>query len=820
MSTATFNPARALEGIVALLTCAVLVLLMAAGHAEAVPVDPTQRLELRQPDGSSFPARPFGDEWYHGFETPAGYTVVRDRRTGTWEYAERKGDHLEPSGLEPGDDSPAGLEPHLRDPSRSGTPPGALDGPDRAPSPANVGTHRSLVILVQFADQRSLGTTPAQWSSRFFGPSDSVRDYYDEVSYGKLDILPAAEEHGTANDGVVGWVTLPSNHPRGDGTLHRATVRDAIAAAGPYVDFDSFDTDGSGSITPDELHVTVIPAGWEASLNCGTPAVWGHQWVTGGLTPTVDGVQVGSGGYTMFGEQHCDNRSPARMATLGIIVHEMGHDLDLPDLYDVDGSSNATDVGGVGVWSVMAAGSWLALPASDAGSHPPHMDAFSKAYQGWIEPRQVSGNAPGTALAQAGANPSAVQVLDNPGGVEWRFQTAPGTGEYFLLENRQRVGYDRALPGCGVLIWHIDETRSAITPNADDARRLVQLEEANANRRPFEAGDAFLGGAAFTDTSNPNSGLYDGTSSGVSATNFSPACAPSMSVDLSVGALEPGPANDAFGSATEIGGLPFAQTIDTRSATVEEGEPAPSCARIGKTAWFRFTPTQDVRLKADTAGSGFDTVLAVHRGTGLGSLAETACSDDVDIAAGDLRSSVEFDALAGETYHFQVGGFRSSTGAVAAGSLNFRLAQVATAGGDGGGGDGGGTGGGREGTGGGHDGGDQNPPDACASRPAPAPAQLGRPRSVRVSKHGRVLYRFGAAAGLDGTITMRSGKALRAGGDFAVPPSGKVTVKLSLSRRAKRALRTQRRMTVHVTVELADACGRTSMATGRITLTR
>jgi M6 family metalloprotease-like protein len=807
MLTVIANLARTVRGAAALTALSLLLLLVAAGSARAVPVDPTQRLELRQPDGTTFPAKAFGDEWYNGYETPAGYTVVRDADTRTWEYAEREGSHLEASGLEPGEDRPTGLDKHLRDPSRSDPPPGA--GPDRVVTSANVGTHRSLVILVQFADQQSLGTAPAQWSSRFFGASDSVRDYYDEVSFGRLDIAPAAEVHGTAGDGVVGWLTLPSNHPRDNGTLHRATVRDAVAAASPYVDFRSFDTDGNGSITSNELHVTVIPAGWEASRNCGMPAVWGHHWTTFDLTPTVDGVRVGSGGYTMFGEQHCDRdqRRPPRMATLGIIVHEMGHDLGLPDLYDVDGSSNSSDFGGVGYWSVMAAGSWLALPGSDPGSHPPHPDPFSKAYEGWIQPRQAGANGPATTLLEAGANPSAVQVLDNPGGIDWSFHAASGTGEYFLLENRQRVGYDRALPGCGVLIWHIDETRAADKPNAQDDRRMVQLEEADANRSPFGQGDAFLGSAAFSDTSNPNSRLYDGSSSGIRAANFSSACAPAMSVDLSVGSVVPGLANDAFGSALAIGALPFTQTLDTTGATVEAGEPAPSCAMIGKTAWFRFTPAQNVRLRADTVGSNFDTVLAVHRGNALGALAETACADDIDFAAGNLRSSVEFDAVAGQTYHVQVGGFRAASGVVGAGRLTFSLVPVGTPGGGGGGG----------GQGGGGGGGGQDRPDSCASTPAPAPARLGPPRLVRVAPNGRFRYRFRATAGLDGRIQMRA-RALRASGAFTVPASGNVTLQVRLSRRTRQALRRYRRMHVAVGVKLGDACGRSSSARGRIVL--
>jgi len=433
---------------------------------------------------------------------------------------------------------------------------GPLTAPLGAPTldaaaPLNSGSHPSLVLLVQFANQASLGTTPADWHNRFFGSSDSLADYYDEVSFGNVEFVPANETHGTANDGVVGWLTLPTNHPNtqgSTGTANQQLTADAINAANPYVNFASYDTNHNGLISNDELHITVIPAGWEASAGCGTPAVWGHKWGTGALTPVVDGVFAGVT-YTQFGEKHCDptgtfGARPPRMATLGIMAHEMGHDLDLPDLYDTDNSS----YGGVGYWSVMAYGSWLNLPNTDPGTSPPHLDAFSKAYEGWITPTAAGDGTYG--LLDAAANPAALQVRDNPSGVDWLFGSHVGSGEYFLIENRQRTGYDGALPSCGVLIWHIDETRSFISPNAAEPDRLVALEEGDNDNYPFEAADSFVGARTFNATSTPNSNLYDGTPSGVSVSNFSSACGSSMSVAVDAPGTTAHPPTGSDGSVT------------------------------------------------------------------------------------------------------------------------------------------------------------------------------------------------------------------------------------------------------------------------------
>jgi M6 family metalloprotease-like protein len=80
----------------------------------------------------------------------------------------------------------------------------------------------------------------------------------------------------------------------------------------------------------DKLRVTVIVAGYEAAgwSDLGK-SVWAHTWsLASSEQPAVDGVVIGDysrgGGYTQFGEWHDDH-----MATLGVMVHELGHDLAL-----------------------------------------------------------------------------------------------------------------------------------------------------------------------------------------------------------------------------------------------------------------------------------------------------------------------------------------------------------------------------------------------------------------------------------------------------------------------------------------------------------
>ena len=289
--------------------------------------------------------------------------------------------------------------------------------------------------------------------------------------------------------------------------------------------------------------------------------------------------QSGYGGYSEFGEWDCmTSARPGHMAPMGIMVHEMGHDINWPDLYDTDGTSN-----GVGVWSIMGSGSWGYVSGQFQGATPSLPDAFLKWYQGWLTPEQITGSAAGVQLQRIEDNQRAVQILNNPGGVDWVFGSHSGTGEYFLLENRQLTGYDAGLPGCGVLIWHIDETRtSSNSANATDSRRLDDIEQADgsndlgpARRNKGDAGDPYPGSSGnrtFNASSNPTSNLYGGVASGVSVTNISN-CAGTMSADISA----PG-----TGAATSTPTRTPTRTVTrTATATVTPSGPTPTRTRTG-----------------------------------------------------------------------------------------------------------------------------------------------------------------------------------------------------------------------------------------------
>jgi len=110
--------------------------------------------------------------------------------------------------------------------------------------------------------------------------------------------------------------------------------------------------------------------------------------------------------------------------------------------------------------------------------------------------------------------------------------------------------------------------------------------------------------------------------------------------------------NDEPSGATVIGTLPFRTTQDTTMATTSAVDPVHSCTRgrDSNTVWFRWVATFTGRLRVDTFGSNYDTVLAAYTGsTSPGQ--ELACNDDT---GGTYQSHIEFAVTSGQSYLIQV----------------------------------------------------------------------------------------------------------------------------------------------------------------------
>ncbi len=508
--------------------------------AWAVPACP-MGAKVAQPDGTEITIYLRGDEYAHWHESEDGFLIAKSEKNREWVYIQEEagvavaGRHLvgkaDPRAI-------GALRPNKEKLSAQA----ALSRTERftvAKQPALVsptGTMFNLVVLVNFSDlvvaypQQDYNDLFNQVGFSADGAVGSVKDYYQQVSYDALTVQSTVVEAVTLDHG---YAYYGANNSSGDDIRPREMVEQALAkleARG--FDFRTVDGDGDGWVDG----LTIIHAGGgEEYAGNDTNYIWSHEWSLSNKV-TYDGISM-----QMYHTEPARRGWDAYPSTqgitrIGVICHENGHFLGLPDLYDTGGDSE-----GAGNFCLMAGGSWN----GSYGTTPAHMSAWCKSSLGWVSP---------TVLSTSGVYPLA-QVETNA--QVYKLQGSFPSTQYFLVENRQGVGFDAGLPGSqrGVLIWHIDETRAN---NDDQTHYKVDLEEASGTQHlelDLNAGDDadyFRAGNAtvFSESTTPNNLGYAGQMLKVNITDVG-ASGASMPVTIAVvppgQATSPSPANDASG---------------------------------------------------------------------------------------------------------------------------------------------------------------------------------------------------------------------------------------------------------------------------------
>src|SRR5437588_11088673 len=129
------------------------------------------------------------------------------------------------------------------------------------------------------------------------------------------------------------------------------------------------------------------------------------------------------------------------------------------------------------------------------------------------------------------------------------------------------------------------------------------------------------------------------------------------------------PANDMFANAQAITGTSGNLSGSNVNATKEAGEPLHAGNAGGKSVWYSWTAPASGQATIKTAGSSFDTLLGVYRGTSVSALTLVAANDDVSTGVG--TSQVTFTAVSGTTYMVAVDGFSTAGGTPAKGNISL-----------------------------------------------------------------------------------------------------------------------------------------------------
>lgn len=458
--------------------------LFSSAAARAAVANP-EPFDFRQPDGTTVTVRLNGDEFAHwytdlrgnrmvlqsdGFLRPA--TLIDDLKNTV---IESKSLRREPKGI--------GISPYRKVP--------------------RTGNIKVLVMLVQFADVKFTNASDKQaYIDRQFnesgfssdGGTGSVRDYFVHQSGGAF--TPQFVVHGP--------VTLSGTRSTYAEDQYKM-VTEGSALMDDVVDFSEFDNDNDGYVDA----VIVLFAGGSASSGT-TGAPWPHKWyVTSATTErfTRDGKTLSL--YVSTSELVNDNDgiyNPIREG-IGTAVHEFSHALGLADHYNTDSQNEYTP----NHWDVMDVGNYL-----NNGNTPPNYNVFELETLDWLTP---------AILAEA-ANISLPSLNSRRYGVKIHTDRP---GDYFLLENRTKAGFDAYLPGEGLLIWHIDasdESKLSNRPNVDNTHRRVDLIRADNEYTTTSAGylgDPFPGSkskTSFTSSTTPAMRRWNAsTGTGTTAVN-------------------------------------------------------------------------------------------------------------------------------------------------------------------------------------------------------------------------------------------------------------------------------------------------------------
>ena len=427
----------------------ILLLLMGIfclSNALAVPAKRGLRTVV-QSDGSSITVQAIGDEFHHCLLTSDGLAVAR-ANDGKFYYTT-------PDGItswqahdvaERDADESTFVATHrdqLSSPSQGAT---RMQARRAAARPQRVGqlsmpttgTPRIPVILVNFADKQ-MSHTKEQMTQHYTTGASSAYQYFVDQSNNLY--RPQYEFYGI--------YTLPSSRATYGGNTGGTDkgvalmVSDAIDKAGNDIDWSQYDNDNDGYA---DVVIVVYAGVGEAQAYSTVPeAVWPCNWTlsAGAYYNDGNGPVVRNGKtidrFAVFNEAYGDNDNSTTLDGIGTFCHEYSHCLGLPDFYET--AAFPYGYYGMGVWSLMDYGCY-----NNDGYTPIGYSAYEKNFMGWLDFITPAENTQYTLQAMNQKSAATDQAI--------RLVSPLNSNEYFILENRQRQGWDQYLSDEGLLITH------------------------------------------------------------------------------------------------------------------------------------------------------------------------------------------------------------------------------------------------------------------------------------------------------------------------------------------------------------------------------
>lgn len=463
-------------------------------------------VKVKQPDGVAVSVYLKGDEKVHWMESEDGYSLLYDNnRTIVYAISDDKGNMI-PSSVAAQDISKrsASVQTFLKEiPQKINYSPTQINtlrsiwkitqrslntGSDQLR--AAVGEAHAICALIGFKDkpftktQEEFYNLMNQTGYSVGGDNGSVKDYYVENSYGKLELTITVAGPYTVSKN---WAYYGENGADGDDISARVQEFAMEAAQLTFNDQNInpavYDNDGDGYI--DAFHI--IYAGFGEEAGADPNSIWAHEYGFPALTFGNKRLDTYSCSPELQGNSGND------ITHIGIICHEMGHIFGALDFYDTDGNSGGNFVG-TGRWDLMGSGNW-----NNSGACPAHINMYQKIQCGWVNPVVLTQSQMITDMPNSAMN-----------AVAYRYDTST-PGEYFILENRQKVGFDQYIPGTGLLIYHVSVTNADINYNIVNTRHPQKMypvcasASTNPTGTPASYGNINSDGCPFPGSSNNTS---------------------------------------------------------------------------------------------------------------------------------------------------------------------------------------------------------------------------------------------------------------------------------------------------------------------------
>lgn len=315
-----------------------------------------------------------------------------------------------------------------------------------------LGPKKAIMILVNYSDKafnsshnnalyQKIANQPNYKEGDFKG---SMADYFKAQS---RDLF-------TLSFDIVGPVTVSKtmayygkNDSEGNDQHPGEMVVEAVNLAKEQIsDWTPYDWDGDGYVD----QVYVVYAGKGEADGGAANTIWPHAYdltsskaYGDGTGPVTVGTNLKVNSYACGPE--LDGAS-GDIAGIGTMCHEYSHCLGYPDFYDIDYSGGQ----GMGAYDLMDQGSY-----NGGGYQPAGYTSYERWFAGWGEPIELKDQDVEVRNLKSMQNKGNYYIIYND----------KNANEYYLLENRQKEGWDASLPMAGLLILHCDYDASVWEQN-------------------------------------------------------------------------------------------------------------------------------------------------------------------------------------------------------------------------------------------------------------------------------------------------------------------------------------------------------------------